>query len=81
MKLIKGIANRIRYFLNKNNWSVYKLSRVSGLTPNCIQIILKEESQNIKLTTLILIAHAFGVTISEFLNIEDLNFDNLNIDY
>ena len=81
MDIIEAISKRIKYYLNIKGWSVYKLSRITGLSPNGIQVILQNTTHNIKLTTIILIAHAFDVTLSEFLDGEDFLYDNLNINF
>ena len=59
MDIIEAISKRIKYYLNLKGWSVYKLSRLTGLSPNGIQVILQNGTHNIKLTTVLLIAHAF----------------------
>lgn len=81
MNIIEAISKRIKYYLDLKGWSVYKLSRITGLSPNGIQVILQNNTHNVKLTTILLIAHAFNVTISEFLDDEDFLYDNLNIDF
>ncbi len=81
MNIIEAISKRIKYYLDLKGWSVYKLSRETGLSPNGIQVILQNETHNIKLTTILLIAHAFDVSLSEFLDGEDFLYDNLNINF
>ncbi len=80
MNLITVVAKRIRYFLNLKGWSIYKLSRETGISPNGIQIILNEENKDIKLTTLVLISNAFDMTVSQFLDLEEMEYKNLNIE-
>ena len=81
MNIIEAISKRIKYYLDLNGWSIYKLSRKTGLSPNGIQVIMQNATHNIKLTTIILIAHAFGVTLSEFLNGDDFLYEKLNINF
>ena len=81
MNIIEAISKRIKYYLDLNGWSIYKLSRKTGLSPNGIQVIMQNATHNIKLTTIKLIAQAFGVTLSEFLNGDDFLYENLNINF
>ncbi len=77
MELNKVIAEKLNFYLNKFDWSSYKLSRKTGLTPNTIQGMLSCRNQDIKLSSIILIANAFGMTASEFLNDDKFKFENL----
>ena len=78
MNIIDALSKRIIYYLNLKGWSIYKLSRSTGLTPNCLQMIIQKNSHNVKLTTIILIAHAFGLSVSEFLDSSDFAYENLD---
>ncbi len=79
MNLIEAVSKKLGRLLSERGWSIYKLSRVSGITPNGIQVILQKEYKDIKLSTIIILAHCFDMTVSEFLSDDDFLFDNLNI--
>ncbi len=80
MELKIVLAERLNNLLKKKGWSTYKLSRKTGLTPYTLQGILACRYDDIKLKTLILISHAFDMSVSEFLNDEKFLYNNLKID-
>ena len=67
--------------MSERGWSIYKLSRKTGLTPNGIQVILQKTHSDVKLKTLILLANAFDMNVSEFLNCDYFEYEKLNIDF
>lgn len=79
MNIIEAVSIKLGRLMNERGWSIYKLSRVSGLTPNCIQVILHKDYKDVKLSTIINIAHCFDMTASEFLQSEEFLYENLEL--
>lgn len=77
MELNKVVSEKLNFYLGKSGWSTYKLSRKTGLTSNTIQCILSCKYQDVKLSTIIVIANAFGMTASEFLDDDKFKYENL----
>ncbi len=80
MKTQKAIALRITNLLIKNKMSQYELSKRMLTDPSTIKHIIHEEYKSIKFDTLIKIADAFNMTITEFLDDELFNRENLDIE-
>lgn len=68
------LAKRIEEFRKKrNDLSVNALADMAGVPQSTLNSILHGESENPKIQTLHKIALAFGLTISEFLDYEEMN--------
>lgn len=74
-----AVAKRIKQLLSEKNMTQYRLAMNSGLTHSTIKNIMHETIKDCRLSTIILIASGFDMTISEFLNSPYFNEDNLNI--
>lgn len=66
-------ANRIRQLCAERNVSVNHLAEMSGLRQSTLQNIICGRSSNPTTRTLHKIALAFSMTLSEFLDFEELN--------
>lgn len=77
MKLNKAIAQKIDDLRVKNGWSTYKLSRKTNLPAGTIQSIISCKTNDIKLSTLVLLTNAFGLTLKQFF--DDIIFENSDL--
>lgn len=68
MLLSNAINQRIKYFLKKNNMTVWKLYKASGVPKSTIFCLMNSENSLPKLDTLHHICEGFGITIKEFFN-------------
>ena len=66
-------AMRIRNLCRERNITINKLATLSGLRQSTIDNILRGPSKNPKVRTLHKIATVFGMTLSEFLDFQELN--------
>ncbi len=80
MTIVEVISNKLGRLMSEKGWSIYKLSRLSGLTPNCIQVILHKDYKDIKLSTIIILAHCFDMTAAEFLDVKEFLYENLDLE-
>lgn len=77
MKLNEALSIRLNEFMKMKHLNPYKISRMTGLTITNIQRILNCQNEDVKLSTLILFAHALGMNISELLDDKIFEFENL----
>ncbi|MEG0277389.1 MAG: helix-turn-helix transcriptional regulator [Coprobacillus sp.] len=72
------VLARIRFFMDKNNWSEYKLSKISGIPQSTINSMFKCHN-NPSLYTLEILCRAFHISLSDFFQeVDNQNlFDNL----
>lgn len=68
MNLAEAVAKRTKELLVAKNMSQYRLIKITCLERTSIQMILKNKTKDIKLSTVFLIADAFGMTLAEFLS-------------
>ena len=74
-----ALALRIEELLNEKNITRYKLAMNSGVPHSTLKNILHETVKDNLLSTTILIANGFGMSVSEFLDSPLFEEQNLNI--
>lgn len=74
-----AIALRIQELLNEKGMTQYKLSMNSGVNHSTLKNIMHETIKDSLLSTIILIAGGFDMTVSEFLNSPLFLEENLQI--
>jgi len=77
--LTQAVALRTEELLKKNKLSKYKLGKVTCLDKTTLQSIFKHKTKDIRLSTVLLIANFFNMNLSEFLNIKEFDFENIEI--
>ncbi len=80
MNISQAVAIRISQLLKERNLSQYKLEQLAGLSHDTIKSIMKGKAKGVNLKTVVAIADGFGMKVSEFLDNELFDYDNLNID-
>ena len=74
-----ALALRITELLKKKNMTRYRLALNSGITHSTLKNIIHETVKDNLLSTTILIASGFDMTVSEFLDSPLFSEENLNI--
>ncbi len=72
--LVDVIVARLNKYMGELDLSRYKLSQLSGVPIETIKSIMKKQTKNISLKTVIMLANGLGMTVSEFL--DDDNFSS-----
>ncbi len=80
MNISQAVSARIIELLRKNGMTQYKLERKACLSHDTLKSIMKGKSKGVNLRTLIAIADGFDMTVSEFLDSELFNYNNLNLE-
>ena len=78
MTVNDAVAKRITKLLTERNISQYRLEQESGIQHGSMQCIMNGRNKTVTLSTVILIAKGFNMTLSEFL--DDEIFQNLEIE-
>ncbi len=73
MEYYKLFANRIKQLCKDNQITINRLATLSGLKQSTIDNIIRGTSKNPKVHTLHQIAVTFNMTLSEFLDFQELN--------
>ncbi len=75
----RAVALRVTELLEQKHMTQYRLAMNSGLTHSTLKNIIHETVKDNLLSTVILIASGFDMTVSEFLDSPLFLEENLNI--
>ena len=73
MELWEIVSARIRSLCADRHITLHKLATMSGLSSSTLDSIIKGSSKNPGIGSLVKIANAFNMTVSEFLDTPALN--------
>ncbi len=80
MTVNDAVAKRIAKLLAEKNITQYRLEQLSGIQHGHMQWIMSGKSKTVTLSTVMMIAHGFGMTVLEFLNDESFLYENLDVE-
>ena len=68
MTVNNAVAKRISALLKEKNISQYRLEQNSGIQHGSMQCIMNSRNKTVTLTTVMMLAKGFGITLTEFLD-------------
>ena len=68
MTVNDAVAKRILELLRKNNMSQYRLEQKSGIQHGSMQCIMNGRNKTVTLSTVIMLARGFEMSLTEFLD-------------
>jgi len=77
MNVCQAVARRISNLLVKNNMTQYRLERNSGILHQTLTPIIQGKNKTVTLSTVIMIAKGFNMTLLEFLDDPLFDYDNI----
>ena len=80
MTVNDAVATRILQLLTQKNMTQYRLEQQSGIQYRHMQWILNRKSKTVTLSTVMMIANGFGMTVLEFLDDELFLYKNLDVE-
>ena len=80
MTVNDAVAKRISDLLTEKNMSQYRLEQESGIQHGSMQCIMNGRNKTVTLSTVIMIARGFGMTLAEFLDYEIFASEELEIE-
>lgn len=80
MTVNDAVAKRISLLLAERNMSQYRLEQLSGIQHGHMQWIMSGKSKTVTLSTVMMIANGFGMTLLEFLDDDMFLYDNLDVE-
>ncbi|MBE6536473.1 MAG: helix-turn-helix transcriptional regulator [Ruminococcaceae bacterium] len=75
-----AVATRILSLLREKGISQYRLEQESGIQHGSMQCIMNGRNKTVTLSTVILLAKGFNMTLTEFLQDEIFNSEDLEIE-
>ena len=80
MTVNDAVAKRVSDLLKANNMSQYRLEQETGIQHGSMQCIMNGRNKTVTLSTVILLAKGFHMSLSEFLNDEVFCPENLDLE-
>ncbi len=80
MTVNKAVAMRISQLLNEKKITQYRLAENSGISHSRLGCIMKEKNKTVTLSTIMLIAQGFEISLIEFLDSPFFDLDKLEIE-
>ena len=80
MTVNDAVATRILQLLTQKNMTQYRLEQQSGIQHGHMQWILNRKSKTDTLSTVMMIANGFGMTVLEFLDDDLFLYKNLDVE-
>ncbi len=80
MTVNDAVARRIMKLLQERNMSQYRLEQESGIQHGSMQCIMNGRNKTVTLSTVILLARGFNMSLTDFLNDELFGGENLDIE-
>lgn len=80
MTVNDAVAKRVAYLLNEKGITQYRLEKLSGIQHGSMQCIMNGKNRTVTLSTVMMIANGFGMTLLEFLDDDMFLYDNLDVE-
>ena len=80
MTVNDAVAKRVLQLLEENHMTQYRLEQLSGIQHGHMQWIMSGKSKTVTLSTVMLLAKGFGMTILEFLDNNLFVYEHLEIE-
>lgn len=80
MTVNDAVAKRIIKLLKEKNMTQYRLEQQSGIQHGHMQWIMSGKSKTVTLSTVIMLANGFQMTLLEFLDDELFLYENLEVE-
>ena len=80
MTVNDAVAKRINKLLIEKNITQYKLAKDSGIQHGSLSCIMTGRNKTVTLTTIMMLARGFGISLLEFLDDDIFRSEDLEID-
>lgn len=80
MTVNDAVAKRVEDLLKEKNITQYRLEQNSGIQHGHMQWIMSGKSKTVTLSTVIMLANGFGMTVIEFLSDDMFKYENLEVE-
>ncbi len=80
MTVNDAVAKRISKLLQEKNISQYRLEQESGIQHGSMQCIMNGRNKTVTLSTVMMLANGFGMSLTEFLDDEIFTSEDLELE-
>lgn len=74
------VVKRIKEILNEKGMSIYRLEKITAMSYNTMQTLMRADNNSVNLKTVLLVIRGLGVTTAEFFNSPMFDDEDLEID-
>ena len=80
MTVNNAVSKRVMKLLLEKNMSQYRLEQESGIQHGSMQCIMNGRNKTVTLSTVIMLAKGFGMSLTEFLDDEIFSSEDLELE-
>ena len=80
MTINDTVAKRVEDLIKEKNMTQYRLEQNSGIQHGHMQWIMSGKSKTVTLSTVIMLANGFGMTVIEFLSDDMFKYESLEVE-
>ena len=80
MTVNDAVAKRVEDLIKEKNMTQYRLEQNSGIQHGHMQWIMSGKSKTVTLSTVIMLANGFGMTVIEFLSDDMFKYESLEVE-
>lgn len=80
MTVNNAVAKRITDLLREKDMTQYRLEQESGIQHGSMQCIINGRNKTVTLSTVIMLARGFNMSLTEFLDDEIFDSENLEVE-
>ena len=80
MTVNNAVARRVSELLHEKNMSQYRLEQKSGIQHGSMQCIMNGRNKTVTLSTVIMLAKGFDMSLTEFLDDEIFSSEELELE-
>lgn len=80
MTVNDAIAKRVGELLREKGMTQYRLEQLSGIQHGTMQCIMNGRNKTVTLSTVLMLAKGFSISLAEFLNSDIFLWENLQVE-
>jgi transcriptional regulator with XRE-family HTH domain len=81
MKTVSNaVVTRIKELLEQKNMSVYRLEKITAMSHNTMQTLMRADNNSVNLKTVLLVVRGLGITAQVFFASPLFEDDDLDVD-
>ncbi len=81
MKTVSNaVASRVREILKQKNMSIYRLEKITAMSHNSMQTVMRADNNSVNLKTVLLLIRGLDITAKEFFDSPLFEDKDLDID-
>lgn len=75
-----AVAYRIRQVLKEKSMSIYRLEKITAMSHNTMQTVMRADNNSVNLKTVLLLIRGLGITAQEFFDSPLFEDEDLEVD-